>query len=236
MMRSPNGSRLVAAHDRVAGHAGLAAAGGHLADDLALERLLVETALAGHDERRAAHQLVEADRVEHVGGARHESRVAGCPEPARQPAGGSGHRLAARIAREALGQLGQASARGASPSRDRRPSAARTRAERPRTGCARRRARPSRHPHAGLLECLERARSAVGGGRAAHGHDHLRSAGLHGGHDQLAGAARGRRPGVALGLVDETQAAGLGRLHHRRAVRQEREARLDRTPERIGRP
>ena len=40
---------------------------------------------------------------------------------------------------------------------------------------------------------------------------------------------------VALALVDETQAARLGRLHDRRAVGQEREARLDRTPERIGR-
>ena len=98
MMRSPNGSSWLRPTMAWQVTPRLAAAGGHLADDLALERLVVESALSGHHEGRGAHQLVEADRVEHVGRARHELRVVRRPESAREAAGGAGHRLAARVA------------------------------------------------------------------------------------------------------------------------------------------
>src|SRR3954454_20055247 len=54
----------VGADDRVQRHPGLAGAGADLADELALERLLVEPSLAGDDRSRGAHALVEAQRVE----------------------------------------------------------------------------------------------------------------------------------------------------------------------------
>src|SRR4051812_48264789 len=49
--------------DRVARHAGLAAADGNLAGRLAFECLLVEATFAGDDERGRAHLLVEPKRV-----------------------------------------------------------------------------------------------------------------------------------------------------------------------------
>ena len=96
MMRSPNGSSRFRPTIAWQVDAALAAAGGQLADDLALKRLLVERALAGDHERRLAHERVEADRVEHVGRARHERRAERGPQPAREPAGAAGHGLAAR--------------------------------------------------------------------------------------------------------------------------------------------
>ena len=105
MMRSLEGVQAVAAHDRVAGDAALAAAGRHLADDLALQGLLVERALAGHHERRPAHQGIEADRVEHVGRSRNELAPSAPQSPPERPPAAPGHRHAARIAREARGQL-----------------------------------------------------------------------------------------------------------------------------------
>src|SRR4051794_14216122 len=58
------------------------AADGHLAGRLTRERLLVEATLAGDDEGGGAHPLVEPERVEHVGRARNELRVAIRVEPA----------------------------------------------------------------------------------------------------------------------------------------------------------
>src|SRR4051794_27384419 len=95
----------IAAHYRVAGDAALAAAGGHLADDLALESLVVELALAGHHERGRAHALVEADRVEHVRRAGEQLRSPERPEAAGQAARGACHGLATGVARGAAGQL-----------------------------------------------------------------------------------------------------------------------------------
>ena len=55
MIRLPNGSSASRADDRVQRHAALARAGADLADELALQRLLVELALAGdHGARRRA--------------------------------------------------------------------------------------------------------------------------------------------------------------------------------------
>src|SRR5690242_14708105 len=63
------------ADDRVARDAALAAARRDLADDLARQRLRVDLALAGDDVARAAHRVVELQRVEHVRRARLERRV-----------------------------------------------------------------------------------------------------------------------------------------------------------------
>ena len=79
------------------------ARGRDLAGDLALQRLLVEPALADDDARaRRACAVVEAER------ARARTRAPGSsvgavarPQPARQAAGGAGHRHAARVARAA---------------------------------------------------------------------------------------------------------------------------------------
>src|SRR5947208_15919326 len=58
---------LVAADDRMAGDAGLAAADRYLAGRLAVQSLLVDFALASDDERGCAHARVEAERVEDEG-------------------------------------------------------------------------------------------------------------------------------------------------------------------------
>ena len=222
----------VRAHHRVAGHAGLATARGHLTGRLAGQRLLVEAALAGDHEAGVAHQLVEAERVEHVGRAGHEARAPVRPETARQPARGPGHRGAARIARGGIRELGQAALEPLHHAR----VGALLGAEHPRRALERR-AHVAEHLelrlHAGLVERRQRAGAAVGGGAAAHGHEHLARARLHGGHDQLAGAVGAGRPRVPLLLGDALEPAGLGRLHHGAAVGQQGEARLQRTPERI---
>src|SRR5438067_8708798 len=90
----------VAADDRVARDAGLAAAHGDLAGRLALERLLVDRPLAGDDEGGPPHARVEAQDVQHERRAGHELRARAGPEAARQAAGGAGHRDAARVARQ----------------------------------------------------------------------------------------------------------------------------------------
>ena len=69
-----------------------------------------------------------------------------------------------------------------------------------------------------LLDRLERARAAVGRGRAADAEQHDLRAGVDGGADQLAGAVRRRRPGVALVLGHEPEAGGGGHLEHGRAA------------------
>ena len=55
---------LAGADDREARHAALPRAGGDLAGDLALQRLLVDAALADDDRARRAHARVEVQRVE----------------------------------------------------------------------------------------------------------------------------------------------------------------------------
>ena len=74
----------VGADDRVERDAGLARAGADLADELALQRLLVELALAGDDRARGAHALVEVERVEDERGARLERRRRGRPTGRRR--------------------------------------------------------------------------------------------------------------------------------------------------------
>ena len=164
----------------------LAAAGGHLAHDLALEALLVEAALAGDHEGRVAHEAVEAERVEHEGGAGHEPRSARCPEPAREPAGGAGHRLAARDraasppASSASRRSSRVTVAGVGPLLRREHA----------RGVLERRAHVADHlevhVHARLVERLQRPGAAVGGGRAAHRHHHALGAGRGGRRDQLA--------------------------------------------------
>ncbi len=60
----------VGADDRVQRHPGLACSRADLAHELALQRLVVELALAGHDGPRRLHPLVEVERVEHERRAR----------------------------------------------------------------------------------------------------------------------------------------------------------------------
>ena len=83
------------------------------------------------------------------GGAGHEPRSARGPEPAREPPGGAGHRLAGRVPGPARRPAGQPPLQPLHRRARRRPSAGRTRAARPRTACARRtppRAPPPRRP------------------------------------------------------------------------------------------
>src|SRR3954451_2792376 len=96
------------ADDGVAGDARLPAAHGHLAGSLALQRLLVEPALAGHHERGGAHAGVEAERVEHERRAADEPRAAVGVEAAGEAATGPGQGDAARIARRLCGEGGEA--------------------------------------------------------------------------------------------------------------------------------
>ena len=101
MIRLPNGSSASLADDRVQRHAGLARAGADLADELALQRLLVELPSPVTTARDGAHARVEVQRVEHPRRARLEHGAERGPQPAGQPAGGAGHRHAAGVARPA---------------------------------------------------------------------------------------------------------------------------------------
>ena len=93
---------------------------------LALQGLAVQRALAGHHEGRGAHGGVEAQPVQHVGRARHERGAQVGPQPARQAAGGAGHR-ARRAGPGAPPWPGApAGASALRPARVRRPSGART--------------------------------------------------------------------------------------------------------------
>src|SRR3954454_7263010 len=87
------------ANDGVARDPGLPAAHRHFARGLALERLLVEAALARYDECRGPHARVEAERVEDERSAGHEARAALRVEPAREAAAGTSQRYAAWVAR-----------------------------------------------------------------------------------------------------------------------------------------
>ena len=161
--------------------------------------------------------------------------------PPDSPPAAAGHRLAARIASEALGQLVEAPLEAAAPSRRRRPSAGRTRAARPRTAVrtsqstsiaiARRpprrapRARPRRRrwwPSRPRVTITCSAPASTGG------------------DDQLAGAARGGRPRVALVLGRPARARSpapsprsrYGRRRCRRERRRRSGGRADRTRDR----
>ena len=81
----------------MAGDAALAAACCDLTDDLADQRLLVQAPLAGDDEARPEHPLVEAHGAEHVARTRDEPGSEVRPQAAGEPACGAGHRNAARI-------------------------------------------------------------------------------------------------------------------------------------------
>ena len=141
-MRLPNGSSRVGPDDRVQRHARLAGAGADLADELALERLLVELALAGDHRARGAH-------------ARRRSRARRAPTArparARRRARPRGRRTGRRRRRSSARRAGRA---GTWPRAGRAARASRTtivgvgallRAEdlrrRPRRPCGRRSAR-----------------------------------------------------------------------------------------------
>src|SRR5215218_7153740 len=186
----------VGADDRVERHARLARARADLADELALQRLLVELALAGHDRARGAHAHIERQRVEEELRARLERGAVRRPQAAAQPAGRPRHRHAPRIAREparervepllqprhhgGIGALlrsvdrGRALERRADVAQDDDPRAA---------GAA-----------VGV-DRLDGAGAAVSRGRAADADEHDLRAGVDRGADQLAGAVRGRLPG-----------------------------------------
>ena len=124
-------------------HAGLSCSRADLADELALQRLVVELALAGHDGARRLHPLVEVERVEHERRARLERRAVRGPQSAGQAAGGAGHRDAARVLRELLRELVEPLLEPLDHLLRRPPSAGRRPSARPRTWCGRRSARRS---------------------------------------------------------------------------------------------
>ena len=207
----------VGADDRVQRHARLAGAGADLAHELALQRLLVELALAGDDGARRAHALVEVERVEHERRAGLERRAVLRPQAAAQAARAAGHRHAARVLRELAARARPAAPRAARSSPRRRPSAA------PKTfGASSNGVRTSHSttifarpmpPAASIASIAPGA--AVGRGRAADGDEDHRGARLRGGGDQLAGAVgarRSRRPR----LRHQPEAAGHRHLDDRR--------------------
>ena len=142
IMRLPNGSSRVGADDRVQRHAGLPRAGADLADELALQRLLVELALAGDDGAGGAH-AARRSRARRAPTAAPGSSTAPCtahspPEsPPAQPVIGTprGSRGQPR------GELVEPRLEPGDHVRRRRPSAGRTPSARPRTACGRRTAR-----------------------------------------------------------------------------------------------
>ena len=236
-MRLPNAVERVGADDRVQRHAGLARARADLADELALQRLLVELALAGHDRARGAHPRVEVERVEDERRARLQRRAAGCPEPAAQPARGAGHRHAARIARQAGRRAGRAAPPAARRARRRRPSAGRRRRARARTACGRRTtrrcARRRRPPCASIASSAPAPPSVVA--EPPTPTSTTCAPASTAAQISSPGAVRGRRPGVALVLGDQAEAGRRRHLEHgRAAVLDQPELRLDRPPERIG--
>ena len=235
MIRLPKRVERVGADDRVQRHARLARARADLADQLALERLLVEPALAGHDGARRAHARVEAERVEDPRRARLEHGAVRRPQPAAQAAGGAGHRHAARVARQPRGQLVEPRLQ---PRHHRRVGAL----LRPEHGgrALERRAHVGQHDDARaaqpavLLDRLERAGAAVGRRRAADAEQHDLGARVDRGADQLARAVRRRRPRVALVLGHQPEARRRGHLEHgRAAVLDQAELALQRPPERV---
>ena len=191
-IRAPNASSSLVADDGEARHAGLPRAGRDLAGDLALQRLLVDPALADDHRARGAHARVEVQRAEHERGAGLERGAVLRPQPAAEAAGAAGHRLAARIARQRRGELVQPLGQPL----DRRGVGALLRAE--DLGRAlERRAHVAQARRAARRAARRRPRSprwrparAVGGGAAAAGDEHDLGAGLDGRDDELAGPAR----------------------------------------------
>ena len=96
----PERVELAPADDRVARHAGLPGARRHLGDHLAGQALLVELALAGDDRAGRAHPRSKPTASSTNAGPGHQLGAERRPQPAGQPAGGAGHRHAARIAGE----------------------------------------------------------------------------------------------------------------------------------------
>ena len=218
----------------MAGHPDLPAACGQLPDDFPLERLAVDAPLAGDHEGRPAHELVEAQQVEHERRTVLQVRSVPAPEATGKTTGGARHGLSARIAVERRGQFVEALLQALDHGR----IGALLRAEHAR-GLLEGHAHVAQHVeldrHAGVLQRLQRSGPAVGGGRAADGHDHPLSSRLDRRGDQLARAPRGRRPGVAIALGNEAQPAGLRRLHDRPAVLEQGEGGIDRATERVAR-
>ena len=158
------------------------------------------------------------------------------PQPAREPAGGAGHRPAARVAR----QVAASASRRSPQARDRRAVGALLRRE-DRGGALERGADVAQDDErgpaqaAGRLDRGDGPGAAVGGRAAARGHEHHPRARVDRRRDQLAGAARARRPRrLGRRLADEAEAAGLGDLDHRRpAVLEQTEAGGHRPAERV---
>ena len=177
-MRLPKPSSAVGADDRVQRHARLARARADLADELALQRLLVELALAGDDGPRRAHALVEVERVEHERRAGLERRAVLRPQPAARA------RRRAPVIGTPRGSFGSVCASSSSrcfEPLDHRRVGALLRPEDLRR-VLERRAHVAQHDDlraadaAGGLDRLDRARAAVGRRRAAdRDQDHRRA-------------------------------------------------------------
>ena len=234
-MRLPKASSASVPDDRVQWDAGLARARPDLADELALQGLLVELALAGDDGARSAHARVEVERVEDPRRAGLERRAVDGPQPARQAAGGAGHRHAAGVLGERAASSSRRWARRSTISASAPFCGPNTSAQRSHgtwTSDSTTIFAPRRPPASSIASSAPGA--AVGGGGAAdRDEDHLRPARDRVG-DQLAGAVGARGPGVALVLRDEREPGGRRHLDQRgAALLDEAVARLDLAAERV---
>ena len=207
----------VGADDRVQRNAALARAGADLADELALQRLLVELALAGDDGPRGAHALVEVQRLQDERRAGLAPRRAR-PTAPREAAGSASHRDAARVLRQALREFVKALLEPLDHRRVRpllEPNTFGASSNVVRTSVrttifafrSRRR-----------LDHLERPGAAVGRRRPSHRDEDDLRAGVRRRRDELAGAIRARRPRVTLVLGHQPEPDRHRHLDDRRAA------------------
>ena len=197
---------------------GLPAPPGDLTDELSLEALLVETALAGDHDIRFLQARVEADHAR----ARRPRRGPGGPRrpPRARRRGRRPRRSSPGRAGRAAGsrQRDQARAQRSRPAPRRRPSEPRTPRRPARTAPRCRRAPPASPPGMPpvLLERLDRPAASVRRRGATGCDQHPPRARLDRGGDQLARPGAARRLGVALALGDQGEARRRGRLDDRR--------------------
>ena len=223
------------AGDHVQGASRLPASPGDLPDELSLEALLIEAALARDHGVRLVQPRVEADHAEHEGRSGDEPGAEDGPEPAGEATGGAGHRSPTRIPRESAGEGDHAGAQA------RDLIGGRPLLGRELLGGALERHGgvaedlQGRVPRSlGLLKRLDRAAPAVHRRGAAGGDQDAPGAGFDRGRYQLARSRAASRLGIALILRNEGEARRGRRLDDRGgAIAHERESRLNRPSERI---
>ena len=216
MIRLPNAVEPVGPDDRVQRHAGLARPRSDLAHELALERLLVELALAGDDGARGAHAGVEVQRVEDERRARLETRRRAPPTARR-----SARRRRPSSARRA-GRAGSSAASASSRASSRAtiaasapfcgPNTAGARSNGVRTSVSTTIRAPPSPPWSSIAASAPAPPSVVAEPPTPTRID-LRARRRRGA-DQLAGAVGRGGPGVALVLGDEAEAGGRRHLDH----------------------